>query len=95
MHTPDKWYAVGNTVYFDKVKPAVERINYIIVMGDHGKIAHLISAVPEMYDSLAWLINERDKGTDKGLLPDGLLIKAREALSKAEGKQIKMSIRKR
>lgn len=37
-----------------------------------------------LLDTAKWLIQEREAGTDKGLLPDGLLIKADIAITKAE-----------
>jgi len=47
----------------------------------------LHASARELYDTVVWLIQERENGTDKGLLPDGLLNKARCAIARATGEE--------
>jgi len=47
--------------------------------------ARLFATAEELYNVVAWLVGEREAGTDKGLLPDGLLNSARAALAKVDG----------
>jgi hypothetical protein len=49
-------------------------------------IVRAVNSHEALLSVVQWLINEREAGTDKGLLPDGLLNAARRALAKAEGK---------
>jgi hypothetical protein len=47
--------------------------------------ARLIAAAPDLLAALVWLATERGAGTDKGLLPDGLMNAVNAAIHKAGG----------
>jgi len=79
---PDRWHIRTAYEVTDSWHESYKRDVAHMATQDN---AHLIAAAPQLYDVVAWLISERDNGTDKGLLPDGLLNAARIAIAKAEG----------
>ena len=68
----DPFRAVGNTVYFDSTKPAKERINYVIIMGDHGETARLIADAVNYYRMKdTALAQARAEGKAEGVREEG------------------------
>lgn len=85
-HTPTPLTAyknAGSEFYFIRDQKRIIAKN--LKKEDAAFIVKAANCHEELLEIIEWLFNERDNGTDKGLLPDGLLIKASAALTKAKG----------
>lgn len=88
-YTKGPWKAEGNSVFKDEWRNPIATSydpDYTNQLNDVSKAnAQLISAAPEMYEALRWLVNDLPKNRD-WLSPD-LEKLMKQALAKAEGKE--------